>query len=191
MSLAATVVWRRLDVVGTEFFQLSTDTDGPRLEGGIIAIHEGAPILVDYEIGCTRSWQTRHVALTAVSGETKRRLELRVDEHGRWWADKKELAGLAGCLDVDVSLSPSTNTLPIRRLGFLDLPIGESCDVTAAWIRFPQLTVEPLPQRYTRLAARRFHYASAGGAFTAELEVDDLGLVTSYPPFWERVTIER
>jgi len=188
VSLAATVLWRRLDVVGTEFFQLSLDADGPRLEGGIIAVHEDAPILIDYEVGCTRAWRTRHVALTAVTGDTKRRLELRVDERARWWADKKELGALAGCLDVDVSLTPSTNTLPLRRLGLLDLAVGETRDVTAAWIRFPQLTVEPLPQRYTRLADRRFRYESGGGAFTAELEVDDLGLVVSYPPLWERVT---
>jgi hypothetical protein len=190
VSAAATVVWRRLDVVGTEFFQLSTGADGPRLEGGIIAVHDGAPMLVDYEIACTRTWETRRVALTTVTAAAKRRLELTVDERRRWWADGRELRGVTGCIDVDLGLTPSTNTLPLRRLGLLDLPEGESREVTAAWVRFPQLTIEPLPQRYTRLAGHRYRYESASGAFTAELEVDERGLVVSYPPYWERVRID-
>jgi hypothetical protein len=77
-----------------------------------------------------------------------------------------------------------TNTLPIRRLA---PAIGESIDVTAAWVRFPELTLEPLPQRYTRLSERRYRYESNGGAFVAELEVDDAGLVITYEGGWERV----
>jgi uncharacterized protein len=94
-----------------------------------------------------------------------------------------EILGVAGCLDVDLAFTPATNLLPMRRLG---LAAGESGDLTAAWVRFPDLDVQPLPQRYTRLAERRWRYQSRGGAFTAELEVDDLGLVVRYPPLWER-----
>ena len=67
--------------------------------------------------------------------------------------------------------------------------MGESREVIAAWVGFPELSVEALPQRYTRLARGRFAYESGGGDFRAELEVDDAGLVVSYPPFWRRVTI--
>jgi uncharacterized protein len=91
---------------------------------------------------------------------------------------------IAGCLDVDLAFTPATNILPLRRLG---LAAGESGEMTAAWVRFPALSIEPLPQRYTRLDARRVRYESRGGAFTAELEVDELGLVVRYPPLWERV----
>ncbi len=90
---------------------------------------------------------------------------------------------LAGCIDVDLGITPSTNTLPIRRL---NLQVGESADVTAAWVRFPELTVEPLAQRYTRLDERRYRYESTTG-FSAELEVDELGLVVRYGDIWERV----
>ena len=59
--------------------------------------------------------------------------------------------------------------------------------MTAVWVRFPELTIEPLPQRYGRLAERRYRYESAGGAFAAEIEVDDLGLVTTYEGGWRRI----
>jgi len=97
-----------------------------------------------------------------------------------------EIPAVAGCLDVDLAFTPATNILPLRRLG---LAVGESREMTAAWVRFPDLSIEPLAQRYTRLDERRVRYESRGGAFTAELEVDELGLVVRYPPLWERVAV--
>lgn len=97
-----------------------------------------------------------------------------------------EIPAVAGCLDVDLAFTPATNILPLRRLG---LAVGESREMTAAWIRFPNLSIEPLAQRYTRLDERRVRYESRGGAFTAELEVDELGLVVRYPPLWERIAV--
>jgi hypothetical protein len=60
-------------------------------------------------------------------------------------------------------------------------------EVTAAWVRFPDLAVEPLEQEYTRLDERRWRYQSRGGAFSAVLEVDEHGLVIDYGDLWERV----
>jgi len=88
-----------------------------------------------------------------------------------------------GCLDVDLAVTPATNTLPIRRL---DLGMSKSESVTASWIKFPELTVEPLSQRYTRTAKNIYRYESDTG-FSADIQFDDLGLVVAYPGGWERV----
>jgi uncharacterized protein len=53
-------------------------------------------------------------------------------------------------------------------------------------IWFPDLTVQPLFQRYTRLSKDTYHYQSDTG-FSAEIVVDDLGLVTTYTGGWERI----
>jgi hypothetical protein len=86
------------------------------------------------------------------------------------------MGALDGAVDVDLGVTPSTNTLPIRRLG---LEIGEHADLVVAWVRFPDLAVERSDQRYTRLAENTYRYAS--GSFSRDIEADDLGLVTSYP----------
>ena len=85
-------------------------------------------------------------------------------------------------VDIDLNFSPSTNLLPIRRLG---LAVGAEAPVTAAWLRFPSFALEPLAQTYRRLSIGAYRYESGGGAFTADLEVDDAGLVTRYPGFCE------
>ena len=56
----------------------------------------------------------------------------------------------------------------------------------AAWVKFSELTVQPLSQRYTRIAANTYHYESNTG-FSAEIVVDDLGLVTTYSGGWKRI----
>ena len=128
------------------------------------------------------AWVTQSVVveLSGPGGNESLRLEV---EDGQWYEVDLECKAVRGCTDIDLEWSPSTNTLPIRRLG---LAIGESRAVTAAWVRFPGLTVQPLRQEYHRLTERRYRYSSNGGAFVAELEVDEHGRVTRYGDIWSR-----
>lgn len=180
----ASVLWTRRDLVSVEYFQLREAPDTIRLSGTILTAHDGQPLRVEYTVNCDRDWATRSVRIALDQGSASRELRLLVDDERRWWTDGKELTEVAGCVDVDISLSPSTNTLPIRRLA---LAHGEGSDVVAAWIRFPDLAIERLPQRYVRTGGNLYRYASDGGAFTADIEVDEFGLVVRYPPAWERV----
>jgi uncharacterized protein len=186
-ALTRSLLWTRHDRVSLEHFQLQETSAGIRLSGTILTIEGTQPLRVQYTVQCDRGWATRSVGVDCTHGAASRELELIVDDQKRWWSEGKEIAAVAGCIDVDISLSPSTNTLPIRRLSLA--PGGES-DVVAAWIRFPDLVIEPLPQRYVRTGENLYRYASDGGAFTADIEVDELGLVVSYPPAWERVIQE-
>jgi hypothetical protein len=87
-------------------------------------------------------------------------------------------------VDIDLGFTPATNTLPIRRLA---LGIGESARVRSAWLRFPELRLEPLEQVYTRQAERSFRYRSLvdGELFIARLDTDMLGWVIRYEGLWE------
>jgi hypothetical protein len=66
------------------------------------------------------------------------------------------------------------------------LPVGGTESVVAAWVNLPDLAVQPLPQRYTRITNNTYRYESSTG-FSAEIMMDDLGLVTTYPGGWERI----
>lgn len=178
------VTWRRLESPGTEHCELWESTEGPLFTGTVVLVSEGLPLLVRYTVACDPNWNTREARLSLHQGGTRRTLLLQVDDHQRWWRDGRELPELRGCVDVDLSVTPSTNTLPVRRLG---LEVGQARDVTAAWVRLPDLSLERLEQRYTRLSTTRYRYESAGGSFFAEVDTDALGLVTHYPDGWERV----
>ena len=68
----------------------------------------------------------------------------------------------------------------------LDLEVGHSVHLRAAWLRFPSFQLEPLEQSYTRVRANLYRYESAGGRFVASVEVDEAGLVTEYGEIWAR-----
>jgi uncharacterized protein len=178
------VLWRRNDIASLEYFVLARHNDGFVLEGGINAAIDFVPLTCRYEVECNAHWHTRRVWISAERGKDCRALELTSDGQGHWWRGDEELKQVEGSVDVDISLTPSTNTLPIRRLG---LRVQQSENVDALWIRLPDLTIEPLAQEYARTGERSYRYSSRGGAFTADLEVDEHGLVVNYGTFWERV----
>jgi hypothetical protein len=181
--ISRTVVWRRLDGRGVEYCSLAQRADGWRIAGTAIRADDG-PLLARYHVACDAMWRTRAVEIEVEMGTGIHALRLAVDEERRWWNAGAEVVAFRGCTDVDLGITPATNTLPIRRL---NLAIGETRAVTAAWIQFPELRMEPLPQDYTRLDALRYRYESAGGAFTTEIAVDEIGLVTTYAGGWERI----
>jgi hypothetical protein len=183
-QLERVVAWRNLPMNGTDYCALWHAGEGWRLKGTVVGVLEDQrPMLANYEVHCDENWLTQRVHVERSSGTDTKVLNLSVEKGGRWRGSGNELHDVRGCLDIDLSVTPATNTLPIRRF---DLGIGESESVTAAWLRFPELTVQPLSQRYTRMAKNIYRYESDTG-FSAEITVDDLGLVTTYPGGWERI----
>jgi uncharacterized protein len=179
-----TVMWRRNDIESLEFCTLAGQDDQFVIAGTVVLEIDGQPVKCDYDLTCSNDWRTRSVSVRVQWNGEARVLELAADGHGGWFRGDDELTDVRGLIDVDISVSPSTNTLPIRRCA---LQPGESAETTAVWIRVPDLSVQPLPQEYTRLGENTYRYASRGGSFTAELTVDDLGLVRTYGQYWERV----
>ena len=182
MSGRATILWRRLDLPGHEAAELAGSADGGwRLAGVAVFAHAGLPCRLEYLVECDRAWHTRRATIAGHVGGDGRELALTRGADGEWRSDGAPVAALAGCVDVDLEFTPSTNLLPIRRLA---LAIGASAPVRAAWVRFPRLALEPFEQTYTRTGDRRYRFESADGEFRRELEVDASGLVLEYPGFW-------
>ncbi|SFR57972.1 hypothetical protein SAMN04487947_2506 [Halogeometricum rufum] len=109
-----------------------------------------------------------------------------VAEGGSWTVDGEPAPALDDCLDVDVAVTPLTNTLPIRRLG---LAPGESAAIAVAYLDPRTLDVSRAEQRYTRLPSAgesdgdgdRYRYESLTSGFTATVAVDAAGVVRDYP----------
>ncbi|HEU5320065.1 MAG TPA: putative glycolipid-binding domain-containing protein [Methylomirabilota bacterium] len=176
-----TVLWRRLDQPGHESARLFGDETGWHLAGSAVFAGEGRACRLDYRIACDRGWRTVSGRVTGWVGRRPVELEVAVDAAGRWRLDGRECPAVAGCVDLDLNFSPSTNLLPIRRLA---LAAGQEADVRAAWLRFPSFALEPLEQRYRRIDEHTYRYESAGGRFVRDLTVNAAGFVTAYPDFW-------
>jgi uncharacterized protein len=171
---------------GLERFELLRAADEWILQGTIIALAEHMATEARYEIVCDESWHTRRADISLRDGSGERVLAIAV-ENGQWYENGRANKTVAGCMDIDLEWSPSTNTIPIRRLR---LAVGQkSGPVVAAWVRFPDLRLQPLLQEYERTSNQCYRYSSGGGAFVAEITVDEESLALSYEGFWQRAVI--
>jgi len=180
--VAETILWRRLDLPGHEVARLARRDDGWELGGTAVFAHDGRPCELRYVVACGPGWRTRSARVRGTVGGEAVDLAIEVGDDGRWRLNGEQRPAVAGCDDVDLGFSPSTNLLPIRRLG---LAVGEEAEVTAAWLPFPALDLEPLAQTYRREDERTWRYASSGGSFVRTLTVRPSGLVTLYPGLWQ------
>lgn len=175
------VLWKRLDQPGHEAARVSRQDSSWQLHGTAVFAHQQQPCRLDYLVVCTLEWQTVSAWVRGWIGAASIDLALSVDAACHWRLNGQECDRVAGCLDLDLNFSPSTNLLPIRRV---DLAIGQEAEVQAAWLRFPEFALAPLAQRYCRLSANSYRYESANG-FVTTLQVNPAGFVTHYPDFWQ------
>jgi len=176
--------WRRVDVPGLEDARFDPLPGGWRVRGRVQVEEAGVPARLRYEIECDEQWRTRSASIAGEAGEHTVALSLQADGEGHWVRDGEPVPFLDGALDVDLGFTPSTNTLPLRRLA---LQVGAATPVTTAWFRFPELRLEALQQTYTRETDRTYRYDAIvdGERFTARLETDGSGVVMHYEGLWE------
>lgn len=176
------VAWRRSDEVETDEHATLTIRDtGLAFVGTVLGAESGLPVRIEYRVLTDGAGVTTGAHIRDLRGFEQRALTVERTAKGVWSINGKQERKLKGCTDVDLGCSPSTNTLPIRRLR---LAVGASQTIQVAWVRFPELTVEKSAQTYTRLDEFTYRYES--GTFSAELVADDDGLVASYSDVWRR-----
>jgi hypothetical protein len=182
------VMWAPWEQPGLEHLRLTPHDGGAGADGLIVGIERERTFRARYEVRCDARWRVREMRV-ALLGSDRPALALLADGAGHWTtAGGDGVPALAGCIDVDISATPFTNTLPIRRLG---LQPGESAELAMAYVDVPELRVAPARQRYTCLAARPdgglYRFEALPGGFTADLPVDADGLVLDYPGLFRRV----
>lgn len=180
LTPARQIVWSALGWPACEHLDLQVDGTGVVADGVVVGEIDGVATRLRYRVGCDAGWHVQDVSI-CLHGRQPLTLSRRGD---RWYdADGVEWPELAGCTDVDIAVTPFTNTVPIRRLG---LDYGESADLRIVYIQpTPELDIAAAAQRYTRLpASGRADYRYESGSFAADLEVDGDGIVVSYPGLW-------
>ncbi|WP_423762648.1 putative glycolipid-binding domain-containing protein [Burkholderia sp. NLJ2] len=151
------------------------------LSGSVSGAIDGTPFRIDYAIACGADWRTRSARVTRWIGALPpQQLDIACDAE-RWTIDGVDAPMLAGATDIDLGFSPSTNTLPIRRLA---LAVGDSATIHTAWLRFPDFAIVRGEQRYTRTGPLVYRYES--GTYAADIAIDEAGLVTDYDE-WRRI----
>jgi len=182
------IIWSNQAATGLEHFYLRRGNDEITADGIVIGVEENVAFRIRYKISCDLGWHVRKVVVKSLE-ENEHTLSFVSDSLGNWTNESGNLVSeLKGCFDVDITATPFTNTLPIRRLS---LSSGESAEIKVVYFRIPEMQVSVEPQRYTCLeissAGGKYKFESLDGGFTAVITVDADGLVEDYPKLFKRV----
>jgi hypothetical protein len=182
-------IWVSQIDVGAEHFCLTRHGGGFLAQGTIIGLADDTPYSANYSLRFTDDWSMRFVTI--------RRLDLRgnalsieTDGEGEWFGSEDlPLESLKGCLDVDISATPFTKSLPIRRLR---LRKGQSADVNVTYFEVPTFTIRPAVQHYECIVplgaeGGRFNFDPGDGSDVVEITVDADGIVTTFPGAFRRI----
>lgn len=190
---ARTVAWEPLDGQGFQLVNLRTDERrSVMINGECLWVHEGEPFAAHYTIHCHPSWDINEVSFGVRRFEgalISPAIILARSRDGQWVNHRNAPQPVfQGFSDVDISITPLTNTLAIRRL---NLQVGESRDINVVYFEAPSLEPKPTRQRYSCLGkysdGELYRFQSLDTGFTADISVDTDGLVLEYPGLFKRV----
>jgi len=181
------VLWSQLLEQGLEHLILEQNDDDNEANGLAIGSIKGVTYRINYQITCDAGWNVQNVRVEDLLNEKEIVL---VKSGNNDWVDEsnKTLKALNHCTDVDIMVTPFTNTLPIRRM---NLALHESREISVIYVSIPDLSVSRLSQRYTYLSQEKdsdlYKYENLNSGFTSEITVDSNGLVTDYPDIFKMV----
>lgn len=183
-----TARWRPLDGEGLEHLTVTHDnTDFGaviRAESVLIGERGGRPYGVRYRVNCDPGWAVLDFSIDTTDD---RHLALSSDGKGHWRTpDGTALPAFDGCVDIDLAGTPFTNTLPIRRLALT--PQSGTARLTMLYVPFDSFEPVRDGQHYTCLEQDRlYRYQAEDRSFSADLPVDEDGLVLDYPTLFVRL----
>lgn len=191
MTTTRHALWRGTDAWRSEACAVRIGPSGLSAEGVQLGT-DPLPYRLDYALDAEDGFLTRRFEATARGDGWWRRLLL-VREGGSWTCTAggagapalgepgADAAGLTEAAEVDLGLSPLTNSTAILRAGLHRAP--GSLELVAAWVSVPELTVRASRQRYDHVSPGVVRYTDLGlfAGFTEVVECDDDGLVVRYP----------
>jgi len=182
------IIWKGVDHFSVEHCHMMLYESGPVVQGTIIGTEGGKIYKTEYGIKCNEKWHTLSLDLSSYCDDVLSEHKLRGDGMGNWILDGQEASMLKGCLDIDISLTPFTNSLFINRA---KLPVGATQEVNLIYIDVLERELSAKPQQYTRLSRLQYRFANVPDDFEALVNVDDQGIVTDYEGLFIRVATEE
>lgn len=177
------IMWEQLLGKGLEHLVLNQGAH-IEVESLAIGVLNQVPYRILYKIICDLNWSVQRLSLLDLLGDKK--VELIRNKHGWLDGEINPMETFSGCTDIDIMITPFTNTLPLRRL---NLAPGVAQEISVIYVSIPNLELSKLDQRYTCLTkgtnGGTYRYENLTSGFTSDLKVDADGLVVDYPGIFQ------
>lgn len=178
------IAWEALEWQSTERTSFVPADGGYVVNSQLKGVVDSVAFDLAYTLRVDAQWRVRAISISSQAASDTKLVDLLADGNGNWTdAAGQPLPQFRGCIDIDISLSPLTNTLPIRRLDFSGQPKQAT---TVVYISLPSGDLKPMHQWYTKHSDTVYTYEDENN-YTNTIAVDQNGLVVDYPGLFKRV----
>lgn len=180
------IIWTGVEYHSIENCLVNINNDGSVTRSVINGLYEGKIYKVEYTIYADREWNTKEVRIYARHSNKEQQVILVSDRKGHWIMNGENAETLKGCIDVDIPVTPFTNTLPVKRLLIEE---NEEAEISVVYLDMLEWNIRPVKQLYRRISAGIYHYENIPNDFEADISTDENGFVVDYPQLFKRSAI--
>lgn len=181
------ILWTGREYYSLEHCVADVTATGTQINSVIIGTYKEKIYRVDYHIETNAQWETVLAEINCYHNNRRHSIRLESDGNGNWTINHQKADRFQGCMDVDIPLTPFTNTLPIRRLG---LEQNQSQEIRVIYCDLLNEDIFPVNQKYTCLSPNEYHYENVPNDFEARIKVDEDGFVVDYPALFVRTAAQ-
>ena len=182
------LLWTGREYYSLENCLVKTTTDGSEITSIIVGRYKEKIYRIEYRIKTNENWETVFFEIISQHSNQTQLIRFEGDGKGNWVNNNKKDNQFNGCIDIDIPLTPFTNTLPIRRL---KLTQNQTQEIQVIYCDLLEQQIKPVRQRYTCLSNTEYHYENVPNDFETTIQVDESGLVVDYPSLFVRTAALR
>ena len=177
------LLWKGIEYNSLENCLVDSGSDGIRVESVIVGSYNNVIYRVDYNIDATSFWETVSLEIIRHYRNERSRFSLESDGNGNWKINGNPQLKFKGCIDVDIPLTPLTNTLPVNRL---KLKTGQEKIIKVLYCDLLRNEFKAVNQKYVRVSDSVYQYENVPNDFESDIQVDEHGFVVDYPQLFTR-----
>ena len=179
-----TIIWKGITYNSLEYFNLTRQEGAFNVKSKIIGAYEDKMYAVEYNLLIDSEWKVQYFEIAYEVNNINAKII------GEKTTNEWKINGLinpcyTGFDFIDISLTPFTNTLPIRNL---ILDTGQDQELDVIYINILDNCIKPVKQKYRKNANKTYRYENVPNDFVADISVDEFGLAIFFPLLFERLT---
>jgi hypothetical protein len=185
-NMQKNILWTGIEYYSLENCVLTITDSGSEVNSSIIGTYANELYKIEYRVRTNRHWETISLEIRSQLYNAIETIDLRKEGKESWSINGRPDQKFNGCIDIDISLTPFTNTLPINRL---NLSAKEEEQIKVLYVDVLGRKMRPVRQKYTRLSRTDYKFENVPNDFESAISVDELGLVVNYPRLFKRTYI--
>lgn len=176
------ILWSGIEYFSLENCVIDSGPECVLIDSVIVGYYENILYRVEYTIELNTSWEIRNCQIKVQLDDEIKIVKLQCD-NSKWLIDERHCPEFDGCIDIDIPLTPLTNSLPINRLNLLE---NEEAVINVIYIDLLEHNIRFVKQKYRRISELKYRYENIPNDFEAEVTVDEDGYVVDYPLLFKR-----